>query len=73
MKQILFKKVVLFCAMLLFISCDDFEEINKDPLAATSDQVEVEFFINASIGGAQQNPHISDCEANKDFICIDNR
>jgi hypothetical protein len=60
MKQILSKKVVLICAMLLFFSCEDFEEINENPLAATSDQVEVEFFINASIGGAQQNPHIAE-------------
>lgn len=60
MKKVLSKKLALFCAALLIFSCSDFEEINENPLAATSDQVEVEFFINASIGGAQQNPHIAE-------------
>jgi len=59
MKKI-FKPLALLSAMLLIFSCDDFEEINENPLAATADQVEVEFFINNSIGGAQQNPHISE-------------
>jgi len=59
MKKI-FKPLALLSAMLLIFSCDDFEEINENPLAASADQVEVEFFINSSIGGAQQNPHISE-------------
>ena len=44
MKKVLSKKLALFCAALLIFSCSDFEEINENPLAATSDQVEVEFF-----------------------------
>lgn len=60
MKKVLSKKLALFCAVLLIFSCSDFEEINENPLAATADQVEVEFFINNSIGGAQQNPHIAE-------------
>jgi hypothetical protein len=60
MKKVLRNKMALICAMLLIFSCDDFEEINENPLAATADQVEVEFFINNSIGGAQQNPHIAE-------------
>lgn len=60
MKKVLSKKLALFCAALLIFSCSDFEEINKDPLAASAEQVEVEFFINNSIGGAQQNPHIAE-------------
>ncbi|MDD7884376.1 SusD/RagB family nutrient-binding outer membrane lipoprotein [Flavivirga sp. 57AJ16] len=59
MKKI-FKPFALLSTMLLIFSCSDFEEINKDPLAVTSEQVEVEFFINASIGGAQMNPHIAE-------------
>lgn len=59
MKKI-FKPLVLLSAVLLIFSCSDFEEINVDPLAANIDQVEVEFLINNSIGGAQMNPHISE-------------
>lgn len=51
----------LYLAVLLFtFSCSDFEEINTDPTAANVEQVQVEYFINASIGGAQQNPHIAE-------------
>ncbi len=60
MKKVLSKTLALFCATLLIFSCSDFEEINKDPLAATAEQVEVEFFINNSIQAAQQNPHIAE-------------
>lgn len=56
----MFKPFALLSAMLLIFSCSDFEEINENPLAVTADQVEVEFLINRSIGGAQQNPHISE-------------
>lgn len=60
MKKVLTKQLALLSMVLLIFSCSDFEEINKDPLAATAEQVEVEFFINGSIGGAQQDPHISE-------------
>ncbi|MEE9361581.1 MAG: SusD/RagB family nutrient-binding outer membrane lipoprotein [Cellulophaga sp.] len=60
MKNVLNKKLALFCALLTIFSCNDFEEINEDPLAASADQVEVEFFVNNSIQGAQQNPHIAE-------------
>jgi len=60
MKKVLNKKLALLSIVLLIFSCSDFEEINQDPLAATADQVEVEFFINASIGAAQQDPHIAE-------------
>ena len=43
-----------------FLSCSDFEEINVDPTAANATQVQPEYFINSSISGAQQNPHISE-------------
>lgn len=56
----IFKTLVLLSTLVFVFSCDDFEEININPLAASADQVEVEFFINNSIGGAQQDPHISE-------------
>jgi hypothetical protein len=44
----------------LLSSCSKFEEINKDPYAAGPEQVQVEYFINGSIVGAQMDPHISE-------------
>ena len=40
--------------------CKKFDEINTDPIAANTDQVQVEYFINNSIIGAQQDPHIAE-------------
>ncbi|WP_291870282.1 SusD/RagB family nutrient-binding outer membrane lipoprotein [Maribacter sp.] len=51
---------LLFGILIFAFSCSDFEEININPTAANADQVQVEYFINASIGGAQQNPHIAE-------------
>ncbi|MBJ7879800.1 SusD/RagB family nutrient-binding outer membrane lipoprotein [Gelidibacter salicanalis] len=59
MKKIIIK-LGLLSIVLLFSQCSDFEEINTDPLAANADQVQVEYLINASIGGAQMNPHIAE-------------
>ncbi len=41
-------------------SCSDFDEVNVNPNAANSDQVQVEYFINKSISDAQQDPHIAE-------------
>ncbi len=60
MRKILKKTNLLGVMLLAFISCSDFEEININPTAASEDQVQTEYFINSSIGGAQQNPHISE-------------
>ena len=46
--------------LLAFFSCSEFEEVNIDPVAASGDQVQIEYFINSSIGGAQQDPHIAE-------------
>lgn len=59
MKKI-YKQLAYLSMVLLVFSCSDFEEINVDPLGANEDQVQVEYFINRSIGGAQQNPHIAE-------------
>ncbi|WP_430972182.1 SusD/RagB family nutrient-binding outer membrane lipoprotein [Sunxiuqinia rutila] len=44
----------------LLFSCSDFDEVNIDPKAASADQVQVEYIINNSIIGAQQNPHVAE-------------
>ncbi|MBI6117580.1 SusD/RagB family nutrient-binding outer membrane lipoprotein [Salegentibacter maritimus] len=41
-------------------SCSDFEEINEDPFAANEEQVQVAYFLNNAITGAQQNPHVAE-------------
>lgn len=60
MKKILSRIVLVSCMLMAVTSCDDFEEINKNPFAVTPERAEVEFFINRSIGRAQQNPHIAE-------------
>lgn len=47
-------------ALTLFPACSDFEEMNVNPFGANADQVQVEYFINNSIVGAQQDPHIAE-------------
>lgn len=51
---------LLLIGSVLFAACSDFEEINIDPKAATVEQVQVEYIINNSITGAQQNPHVAE-------------
>jgi len=60
MRKILKRTSLLGGVLLAFLSCSEFEEINVNPTAASADQVQTEYFINGSIGGAQQNPHISE-------------
>ncbi|MGQ7868470.1 SusD/RagB family nutrient-binding outer membrane lipoprotein [Sunxiuqinia sp. sy24] len=44
----------------LLFSCSDFDEVNVDPKAASADQAQVEYIINNSIIGTQQNPHVAE-------------
>lgn len=60
MKKFIYSSGILLTALMLSTSCSDFEEINDNPYAATIDQVQAEYFINNSIVGAQQNPHIAE-------------
>lgn len=60
MKNKMIKSCMLLTTCVLLASCKKFEEINTNPLAANSDQVQVEYFINSSIGGAQMDPHIAE-------------
>ncbi len=58
MKTILnFKTFLLLFGSILLGGCSDFEDININPKAASNTQVQVEYLINASITGAQQNPN----------------
>lgn len=41
-------------------SCSDFEEINEDPNQVGESKVKPEWFLNASIIGAQMNPEIAE-------------
>lgn len=52
-----------FCIILaagFLTACSDFDEINKNPVAAEADQVQVEYFINNSIIAAQMDPDVSE-------------
>jgi hypothetical protein len=60
MKKILQKSCMLITAAALFASCSKFDELGKDPLAASGDQVQVEYFINNAIIGAQMDPHVAE-------------
>lgn len=41
-------------------ACGDFEEINEDPNLVGEDKVKPEWFLNASVIGAQMNPEIAE-------------
>lgn len=60
MKKFIYKTGMLLGFSALMVSCSDFEEINVDPRAASAEQVQVEYFINNSIIGAQQDPHVAE-------------
>lgn len=60
MKKTITILVKLLSLLVIFQSCNDFEEINENPLAANTDQVQIEYFINNSIIGTQQNPHVAE-------------
>lgn len=60
MKKILKISCLLFAFSATLVSCKKFDEINQNPLAANSDQVQVEYFINSSIIGSQMDPHIAE-------------
>ncbi len=52
---------MLITGSLFFTACKkDFLDVNVDPKAAGVDQVQVEYFINNSITGAQMDPHVAE-------------
>ena len=60
MKRPLYKAGLLAATIAVFASCKKFDDINIDPQAANVDQVQVEYFINNSMIGAQMDPHIAE-------------
>lgn len=60
MKNIIRNSCLILTTGLLSVSCKKFDKINTDPLAASADQVQTEYFINNSIIGAQQNPDVAE-------------
>ncbi|SMO64545.1 Starch-binding associating with outer membrane [Saccharicrinis carchari] len=59
-KMIKINIVAVLMGFLALVGCSDFEEINIDPKAASVEQVQIEYIINTSITGAQQNPHVAE-------------
>lgn len=61
MKRIIKYTFILLAAGLVFNACKkDFLDVNVNPKAASIDQVQVEYFINNSITGAQMDPHVAE-------------
>jgi hypothetical protein len=60
MKNYISKTLLIFGLAVGISSCSDFEEVNSDPFAANEEQVQVEYFLNNAITGAQQNPHVAE-------------
>ena len=60
MKRIPYYIYLIIFGSLFLVGCEDFLDINKDPKAASSDQVQVEYFLNNSITGAQMDPHVAE-------------
>ncbi|MDP3468489.1 MAG: SusD/RagB family nutrient-binding outer membrane lipoprotein [Daejeonella sp.] len=51
---------LLITVLVMATSCKKFDEINTNPLAASADQVQVDYFINNSIISTQMDPHIAE-------------
>ncbi|WP_316751002.1 SusD/RagB family nutrient-binding outer membrane lipoprotein [Pedobacter gandavensis] len=60
MKIIIKTACTLLATSLLLTSCKKFDEVNVNPVAASGDQVQPEYFLNNSIIGAQQNPEVAE-------------
>ena len=60
MNKIFITLSALVLSVLSFSSCRDFDEVNRDPLAAHRDQVLSEYLINRAMMTAQQDPHIAE-------------
>lgn len=60
MKQLSLLLLLATACLLPATSCKKFDDINTDPTAANAQQVQVEYFINNAIIGAQMDPHIAE-------------
>ena len=59
-RNIIILGTLAIASLTTITSCNDFEDINKDPNKANLEQVEPEWFLNGSIVGAQMNPEIAE-------------
>lgn len=59
-KNIIILGALAVASLTTVTSCNDFEDINKDPNKADLEQVEPEWFLMGSIGDAQMNPEIAE-------------
>jgi hypothetical protein len=60
MKKLSIASGILLSGVLMMSSCSKFDDMGKDPKQADDTQVEVEYFLNNSIIGAQMDPHIAE-------------
>jgi hypothetical protein len=60
MRHIIKQTSSIILAGLVFAGCKKITDINKNPTAASTDQVQVEYFIDNSIIHAQMNPGVSE-------------
>lgn len=56
----IFFSLALGVATMGVTSCDDFEEVNTNPMAAQADQVQAYYALNNAIISAHQNPHVAE-------------
>ena len=57
-KNIIILGALAVASLTTVTSCNDFEDINKDPNKADLEQVEPEWFLNGSIGDAQMKQNV---------------
>ena len=60
MKHTIIKSALFAAAITMFSACKKITDINTDPTAASTDQVQVEYFIDNSIIKAQMDPGVSE-------------
>ena len=60
MKNYKYPLYALPVGLFALASCSDFEEVNTNPTAANIEQVRIEYAINKSITGTQQNPEVAE-------------
>ncbi len=60
MKKQILRLFIALGALSAVVSCKDFQEINENPNSVPADQVQIDYFLNNSIMGAQMDPHVAE-------------
>jgi len=60
MKVLYYYISLLLCSLLIFNSCSDFEDVNKNPITVGEDEVKIEYLFNNSVIDAQMDSHIAE-------------